>query len=419
MHKSAVNLKKILIPCLPIFNTMNIRSFGHMLSVGLLLFLSAPLTAQIQTNPNVDTLIKQVHARFAPDARDDYFHVRTLDDGRRLIETSAKEIPAYLESLSDKPSGLIVKLLPDTALKGKVQGVINLSVATMRTRSSYAAELATQATMGTPVEVLKKQGAFYLVRTPDGYLGWMDRYGVSLKDASEMQTWKATEKLIYIEDYGHVYTSPKMETRVSDVVLGDVFIAGKQQSGMQELIFPDGRKGFVPVGSVTDFDQWLKQAEPTADHIIATAKTLIGVPYLWGGTSIKGVDCSGFTKTAYFMNGLVLPRDASQQARAGIAVDAMQGADLDVQKALKNMKKGDLIFFSGSKFTNPKKPVTHVALYIGDGQFIHSAGRVRINSFDPQAQDYDSQCETIVAVRRFLGNQGAEALPTVDIYNPS
>ena len=398
---------------------MNIRSFKQLLHIFIILFIPSLLFGQTTQNSHIDSLIQELQGRFAPDARDNYFHVEKLKDGGRRIETSAKSIPQYLETLAHKPAGLEVKLLPDTALHGKVQGVINLSVATMRTRSSYAAELATQATMGTQVEVLKKQGAFYLVRTPDGYLGWMDRYGVALKDAAEMQAWKSAPKLIYTLDYGHVWTSPERDSRVSDVVMGDIFIQGEQMGDMQELIFPDGRKGYVASNALMDLDAWLAGLDPSADPIIKTAKTMMGVPYLWGGTSIKGVDCSGFTKTAYFMNGLVLPRDASQQARAGIAVDVMQGADLNVQKALKNLQKGDLIFFSASKFTNPKQPVTHVALYIGNGQFIHSAGRVRINSFDPEAWNYDSQCETIVFARRYIGNQGKDALPSVHIYNPS
>lgn len=402
------------------YKMMNIRFFNSFFGFFIVLLLGAvSLSAQpLADGQHIDTLIEELEERFAPDSRDVYFKASTLDDGTRLIETSSSKIPAYIKTLEHVGGKLKVKLLPDTDLKGKVQGVINLSVANLRTRGSHSAELSTQATLGTPVDVLKKQGGFYLVRTPDGYLAWVDSYGLTLKDATEMQAWQDASKVIYMQDYGHAWNTPEKGTRVSDLVMGDILRAGKREGDMQEVIFPDGRSGYVQATSVLDFNQWLKQTQPTANHVIDVAKTMMGVPYLWGGTSIKGVDCSGFTKTAYYMNGLILPRDASQQARAGIPVDIMTGDDLNVQKAVQHLKKGDLIFFSGSKYTNPRKPVTHVAIYMGEGEFIHSAGRVRINSFDPDAWNYDDQSETIVSARRFLGNQGDAALPSVHTYNP-
>jgi cell wall-associated NlpC family hydrolase len=113
------------------------------------------------------------------------------------------------------------------------------------------------------------------------------------------------------------------------------------------------------------------------------------------------------------MNGLVLPRDASQQITRGLALDVMTGGDLDVEKAKRELKKGDLIFFSASKNTNPRQPITHVAIYMDNGEFIHAAGRVRINSFDPAASNYDSQSETIVAAHRYLGNVGDQSVPLI------
>lgn len=397
---------------------MNIRLFTNFFTFFLVLLIAGSVYGQ--TVPDAvknDTLITSLKEQFAPDARDVYFKVEVLEDGTRLIETSSGRIPQYISSLQQKPEKLKVKLLPDTALHGKYFGIINLSVANLRTLGSHSAELATQATLGTPVDVLKKKRGFYLVRTPDGYLAWVDSYGISLKDSAEMHQWKTDGKLIYMQDYGHAWYDTDKNKRLSDLVLGDIVRAGARQGSLQEVIFPDGRRGYVEASSVMDFEQWLDTTRPSAGHIIDVAKTMIGVPYLWGGTSVKGVDCSGFTKTAYYMNGLILPRDASQQARAGIAVDIMTGEDLDVEKALKTLKKGDLIFFSGSKDTNPRKPVTHVAIYIGNGEFIHSAGRVRINSFDPAADNYDSQSQTIVSARRYLGNQGKDALPGVESYN--
>ena len=99
-------------------------------------------------------------------------------------------------------------------------------------------------------------------------------------------------------------------------------------------------------------------------------KKFIGVPYLWGGTSSKGFDCSGFTKTVYLMNGIIIPRDASQQVNEGLLVDADRNWD--------KLQEGDLMFFGYYK--NGKRRIDHVAIWIGNGKFIQASKNVRINS---------------------------------------
>ena len=391
--------------------------FAYLLLISTLGFTQQKVGEQTTT---VKKLLAAFKSEYAPDGRTVYFETVQNDDNSFTVETSSNKFLSFLKENEKKTGKLPIKVitLPEKSLNDEVFGIINLSVANLRTRPTHSAELATQALLGTPVDVLKKNRGFYLIRTPDNYLSWVDRYGVSLMNKDKYKEWKSSKRLIYTKDFGYAYEEADVTSgRVSDIILGDIVKSGRQTGDFQEIFFPDGRKAFVKANDLEDLEAWKARAVPNADGIVETAKTMLGIPYLWGGTSIKGVDCSGFTKTAFFMNGLVLPRDASQQVTNGLPIDIMSDGDIDVEKAKKNLKKGDLIFFSASKTTNPRQPITHVAIYMENGEFIHAAGRVRINSFDQSASNYDAQSETIVGAQRYLGGVGSIPVPSISSLN--
>ena len=111
------------------------------------------------------------------------------------------------------------------------------------------------------------------------------------------------------------------------------------------------------------------------DIVLSTASLALGAPYLWGGTTLLAPDCSGLVRRAYFAAGLLLPRDASQQALAGIEIP-LSRPDL--------WKRGDLLFFTNDAGTK----ITHVAIYDRRGRFIHSSGKVFIASVYPEDDLY-------------------------------
>ena len=111
--------------------------------------------------------------------------------------------------------------------------------------------------------------------------------------------------------------------------------------------YPDGREAFVKKDEAKLFNEWYNSLNPTGETILNTAYRFMGIPYLWGGTSTKGMDCSGFTKTVYFLNGIILSRDASQQVNTGELVDTKDG--------WKNLQAGDLLFFGRKAMVIKKK----------------------------------------------------------------
>lgn len=158
------------------------------------------------------------------------------------------------------------------------------------------------------------------------------------------------------------------------------------------VILPSGKTGYVPVKDVVRLESWASDRESRRkdeaafrQDLVSTALGFLGVPYLWGGTSIKNVDCSGLSRSVYFANGLLLPRNASQQAVAGCDRNIFNDSgDVDWS----GLQPGDLIFWGKAATDSTKARATHVGMYIGEGRFIHSAQVVRINSLDPSAPDY-------------------------------
>ncbi|WP_240141027.1 C40 family peptidase [Sphingobacterium bovisgrunnientis] len=345
--------------------------------------------------------------KFAPDKRTKLLELINVDikNNKYTIQTTEKEVlPILKQELKQFSPSIKYQLLPDTSVQDKKQGIIQLSVANLRSKPGHSEELATQVLLGTKLDLLQKTRSDYRVRTPEGYIAWVPTSSVTAMDSMTFVDWQKSPKLIYTNEFGKSYSKPDQKSiRVSDLVYGNILTLTKENKNFYEVKYPDGRIAFIPKDEAITFDNWLKTRDLTAENIINSAKSMMGLPYLWGGTSVKGVDCSGFTKTSFYMNGYVIPRDASQQVLAG---DEVQIVDKDgkfsEELALKNLKPADLLFFAGGKTSR----ITHVALYIGNGEFIHSAGTVRINSMLKNAHNYDDfQTRTLVSAKRYIGSQ--------------
>jgi cell wall-associated NlpC family hydrolase len=334
-------------------------------------------------NEEVIKLIEELEANYAPDKRVALWSLNFENDSLKG-ETNLPE--AYQELMAELEKREIifidaVKKLPDSALGEQTKALVTISVANIRSQPKHSAELATQALMGTPLNVLKEDDGWFLVQTPDQYLAWVDRAGIQLMTEDELESWYRAPKLVFTDLVGYVWKTAEGKEMVSDLVAGDLLTIENESSSHYFISLPDKRKGWVSKSQSQLWENWIATRNTNPETLINTAKLMMGTPYLWGGTSIKGMDCSGFTKTIFYLNGQIIPRDASQQIN--------EGELIDVDKNWEKLQVGDLLFF-GEKATEEKKErVVHVGMWIGNGEFIHSRGLVRISSFDPENPNYD------------------------------
>jgi hypothetical protein len=267
--------------------------------------------------------------------------------------------------------------------EGRRWAVVGLSADFMREAPDYTAENGDQALMGTVVEIVGEEGYWRRIVSPEPYTAWTTDLGLTEMTEAQVNAYIAEPKLICTADVTYIYSEPSDKSmKVSEFVMGGLVrtVSGKNGKPVKKgrflaCMLPDGRQGWVRKGDVEDFRQWTSSRSLTGDNVVNTALRFLGAPYMWGGTSVKEVDCSGLTRCAFFMNGLLLPRNASQQARAGAP------APLD------DLEPGDLLFF-GTPATDEKPArVNHVGIYIGGSRFIQASHYVRISSLDPSAPD--------------------------------
>lgn len=312
----------------------------------------------------------------------------------------------------------------------KRMAVTTLSENMMRAEPDYESALETQSLMGTVVEIIGEQGYWRQVMTPEPYTAWCTNLGLVEMTPEQINEYKAAPKYICTAQHSGVYVSPKMgSTRLSDLSMGNLLRVvylpkGKvsKKGKWVEVMLPDGRKGWTPSADLAPFADWAAKQSITADNIVKTALQFEGTPYLWGGASSKGLDCSGLVRLTWFMNGHLLPRNASQQVNYGREIimecDHSIGPDSDrlfqeMSRRIKHLQPGDLVFFGSPETFWSKEKITHVGIYIGNGRIIHASHKVRVNSLLPGQKDYYENSHRLLKARRMIGWQGKGMMPVL------
>jgi len=223
-------------------------------------------------------------------------------------------------------------------------GICNLSIVPVRIQPADASEMVTQLLYGEYFKVLEERGKWSRIRIAfDSYEGWIDN----------RQYFKVEEA---------VYFDLSYEER-------------KYSADLIEFL-TDETQGLttIPLGSVLNSNEPLKNTFDGSSisgvkektNLVNTALLYLNAPYMWGGKTPFGIDCSGLTQMVYMLNGYSLLRDASQQATQGEALSFIEESE-----------PGDLAFFD-----NAEGKITHVGIIMHDNYIIHVNGKVRIDRID-------------------------------------
>lgn len=349
---------------------------------------------------NVNELLGSIKKQLAPDSRIAIFDVTAEENDGSWVLKGKVDNNILKHNILQNLAANNVKYVDSISVleytQEKPWAVVKLAIASLRTAGKHAAEMATQAIMGTPVKILEYSGDWARVQTPDEYISYVPSNSLHKMTQIEFDNWRKATRYIVTVYQTQLIAQPDTEETVSDLVMGNILEYKGETGEFVKLSTPDGREGYVKKNEVKELASWADQ-KFDAEFISKVAHRLMGHGYLWGGTSTKVTDCSGLVKVSYFANGIILHRDASQQALIGEIIPA---------ENWKQAQLGDLLFF-GSK----SGKVTHVAIYLKDGQYIHCSGRVKINSVDPEAENYLTT--PFLSISRINGKIGTRGIKMV------
>ncbi|HLT42272.1 MAG TPA: C40 family peptidase [Sphingobacteriaceae bacterium] len=235
-------------------------------------------------------------------------------------------------------------------------GLCNLPVIPLRVEATHRSEMASQVLFGEFFEVLDSRKSWSLIRLAyDGYEGWVEDKQFVEISKSLFDSLTSSKQYITGLSSHSVCLKLGLEEMIN-------LLPGSTLPFLEDTKFEIQGQDYLYLGesSIPDASNFFKELEETAQFYL-------NAPYLWGGRTLYGIDCSGFSQMVYKHLGVPIFRDAKQQVNEGRSVD------------LQDTQAGDLAFFD-----NDEGVITHVGIVLEDSEIIHASGRVKVDRLDEQ-----------------------------------
>jgi gamma-D-glutamyl-L-lysine dipeptidyl-peptidase len=323
----------------------------------------------------------------------------TLDDYVKQSDTRTSVFEVEIQGLKNKTLTLGGRLLDESQLDdlARLFPHLKLDTSTIRVlsrespghfhvatnltglyeRPTFSVPLSSELYYGTKLEILEEEKNWVFARQRDGYLGWV--YRPYLKEGTAP---KST----------HLVTVPAMELRAEPSRSGEITTRIVSGTAVVEEESRDGwscvaanRSGWMPSAYLRSLAELPTSIEKQRETILQDARRMIGTPYLWGGTSGNGIDCSGFTRLLHRWVGIGIPRDADMQQAAAKPVEPP-------------FEAGDLLFFTEK---DSHRKITHVGVSLGGWTMIH-ASRGNNGIYIDDVQQRESLMNNFVSAGSFL-----------------